>query len=226
MFQASFAKEVVRKPAFIAGNSIGGYLSAAFSHDLGPEYCKGVALVNSAGSLYSPEEYAALDSVVEKPKGFLTASLQESRAFRMAACNLLLAYLQRGIKSTLTRVYPTSPVGWTDDLAIEIKRNSLDWGAVAVIASGFVLPKQRCLNDLLSKDPDMGGVPVLVFQGVLDPLGSGGRAEKFRQTIPSNRGTYFELEAGHCPHDEKVSFASCERFSTSNGPGFDCIAIA
>lgn len=200
MFQASFAKEVVGKPSFIAGNSIGGYLSAAFSHDLSPEFCKGVALINSAGSLYSPEEYAALDQAVEKPAGFLAATLQGNRAVRVAACNLLLNYLQRGIKSTLTRVYPTSPPGWTDDLAFEIKRNSLDWGAVEVIASGFILPKQRCLNDLLS---DEVGVPVLVFQGTLDPLGSGGRAEKFRKAVPSSRVEIVEIEAGHCPMDEK-----------------------
>lgn len=217
MFQASFAKEVVRQPAFIAGNSIGGYLSAAFSRDLAPEYCKGVALINSAGSLYSPEEFAALEPVVKKPQSFLAATLQSNRSIRLAACNLLLAYLQRGIKSTLTRVYPTSPAGWTDDLELEIRRNSLDNGAVDVIASGFVLPAQRSLNELLS---DKTGVPVLVFQGSLDPLGSAGRAEKFRKVIPPNRSTIVEIEAGHCPMDEKPE-VFCEVFRNWMSAGLD-----
>jgi pimeloyl-ACP methyl ester carboxylesterase len=76
----------------------------------------------------------------------------------------------------------------------------MDCGAVDVIASGFVLPPQRPLNELLA---DASGPPVLVFQGRLDPLGSSGRAEKFRCIIPAGRDAVVEvIEAGHCPHDE------------------------
>lgn len=204
LFQASFVRDIVKRRTFVAGNSIGGYLASCFACD--SDWCAGVALVNSAGTLYSPEEYSeqvaaeANSSVtVSKPRGLLQTVLQESRAARFAACNLLLLYLRGGIAKTLKRVYPSTPEGWTEALEEEIKRNSLDYGAVDVIASGFVLPKQRPLNELLATGP-----PILVLQGALDPLGSKDRAAKL-QKVASRASVEVFPDCGHCLHDEDPS---------------------
>lgn len=201
LFQASFVRDVVKRRTFVAGNSIGGYLASAFACD--SDWCAGVALVNSAGTLLSPEEYTKqlaeeANSVVVAPKqrGLVQAILQESRAARFAACNLLLLYLRSGISKTLKRVYPSTPDGWTDALELEIRRNSQDYGAVDVIASGFVLPKQRPLNELLAEGP-----PILVLQGALDPLGTKDRAAKLKQVAGRASVEVFPA-CGHCLHDE------------------------
>jgi pimeloyl-ACP methyl ester carboxylesterase len=202
-FQASFVRDVVKKRTFVAGNSIGGYLAAAFACD--SDWCAGAALVNSAGTLLGPEEYKQREAELNETsagstsakRGLLQTMLQESRALRFAACNLLLLYLRGVIAKTLQRVYPTSPDGWTKALELEIRRDSLDDGAVYVLASGFVLPQQRTLNELLANSP-----PILVFQGKLDPLGTGGRAERLEKIILKGRATVEVIEAGHCPHDE------------------------
>lgn len=201
LFQASFVRDVVKRRTFVAGNSIGGYLASAFACD--SDWCAGVALVNSAGTLYSPEEYskqlaeeASSSVTVSKRRGLLQTVLQESRAARFAACNLLLLYLRSGIGKTLKRVYPSTPDGWTEALELEIRRNSQDYGAVDVIASGFVLPKQRPLNELLASGP-----PILVLQGALDPLGSKDRAAKLKE-VASRASVEVFPACGHCLHDE------------------------
>lgn len=206
LFQASFVRDVVKRRTFVAGNSIGGYLASALACD--SDWCAGVALVNSAGTLYSPEEYSkqlaaeANSSVtVAKRRGLLQTVLQESRAARFAACNLLLLYLRGGIAKTLKRVYPSTPDGWTEALENEIRRNSQDFGAVDVIASGFILPRQRPLNELLATGP-----PLLVLQGALDPLGSKDRVEKLKLAAPRASVEVYQ-DCGHCLHDEQVRFS-------------------
>ena len=49
-----FALEVVQRPFFIAGNSIGGFTAASVAADIGP-MCQGLILVNTAGKVISPE---------------------------------------------------------------------------------------------------------------------------------------------------------------------------
>lgn len=69
-----------------------------------------------------------------------------------------------------------------------------------VMRSGFYLSPQRPLPYLLN---DLYQGPVLVLQGVLDPLGGGKSAERaaaLEAAIPN--ATKVCIDAGHCPHDE------------------------
>lgn len=228
-----FVREVVGAPVYIAGNSIGGYFSAAFAADAFPELCAGVALINSAGKLEDP---AADASATTKRKGPLDSLfglgkyvLEEWKPARMLAANFLLRNLRGRIGTTLKSVYPTKPDNADEQLAGEIYRNSLDFGADSVLASGLVLPSPRTLSALLEKYSG----PLLIYQGTLDPLNSAGdRGEKiqtaypratlvprqlgyvsilfFRGLAPRFSSTYFlrrmltfPLTFGrHCPHDE------------------------
>jgi pimeloyl-ACP methyl ester carboxylesterase len=73
-------------------------------------------------------------------------------------------------------------------------------GRLQVLRSGFYLAQQRPLPHLLN---DLYGGPVLVLQGVLDPLGGGkarARADTLEAAIP--HASKVCLDAGHCPHDE------------------------
>lgn len=230
LFQADFIRDKVQRRCFVAGNSIGGYLAAAFASDSGDDMCDGVALVNTAGTLYSPEEYEERQRLEREQPGYelaleqrnrslLSSILKHSRPLRFLACNLLLMYLRGNTGRTLANVYPTTPDGWTDELEREIRRNSLDVGAVDVIQSGLILPPQRSLNDLLLAD---SCPPVFVFQGRLDPLGSTGRAEKLEKVLSGRDLRVEVVQAGHCPHDEipdKFSESLLDWMETVNNRG-------
>lgn len=214
-----FVKEVVQRPVYIAGNSIGGYFAAAFASDAYPQLCAGLILVNSAGKLEdrpseSPDE--ATPTTTQKPasRSFSPLTpifsagkivLENYRPARMFAANILLNNLRGRIQKTLQMVYPTNPDCADEELAREIYRNSLDFGADSVLASGLVLPPPRSLSELLQNYQG----ELLVYQGALDPLNSSSdRAEKIRNEYPE--GTWVEKrQLGHCPHEEDAeNFAS------------------
>lgn len=101
-----------------------------------------------------------------------------------------------------------------DILCSGILRDSLDPGAINVMVSGSRLPPPRTANELLGADygsakskqslqvqqKSFDG-PVLVAQGVLDPLNDAKtRADllgNLREGIVVSR-----MDGGHCPHDE------------------------
>lgn len=194
-----FVREVVGGPVYVAGNSIGGYFATAFAADNHPELCAGAVQLNSAGKIDDPEG-------TPEPKLGPLAGLfsfggdvvRNWRPARMLAANFLLRNLQGRIQATLQAVYPTNPEKADAALAQEIRRNSLDFGADYVLASGLALPPQRSLSVLLDKYEG----PLLLYNGVLDPLsGRGsGRADKIKSVYPE--ATVVKRELGHCPHDE------------------------
>ncbi len=180
-----FVRDIVRAPVYIAGNSIGGYFSASFASDAYPELCAGVVLINSAGKIETPEAEAVENRRSNNPLNALFSLgkfvLQEWKTARMFASNVLLRNLRTSIRKTLKTVYPTNPDAADEQLATEIYRNSLDFGADEVLASGIVLPSPRTLTELLAKYSG----PALIYQGVLDPLnGSGDRAWKIQGAYP------------------------------------------
>ena len=131
----------------------------------------------------------------------------------------LLWYLRPRIQSICRNLYPTNPGAVDDILCGGILRDSLDPGAINVMISGSKLPPPRTANELLGadfgssknrgyetsflskyKEGTFDG-PVLVAQGVLDPLNDAkDRAELLRKL---RKGIKIDsLNAGHCPHDE------------------------
>jgi pimeloyl-ACP methyl ester carboxylesterase len=198
-----FVLQIVRQPVYIIGNSIGAYISLAFAADhvfkvsgsekptIESTLCRGVVLINPAGPIEAP---ANASSTSSRP-GFRRL-LSTPFASRIAG-EVLLRYLRRNIRRTLLRVYPVRPHA---ALRMEqiIYRHSLDPGAVSVIASGFRLPPARPIPELLNA---LYPLPVLLIQGVLDPLNNGKlRAERIAGARSDIRVVC--LEAGHCPHDE------------------------
>jgi pimeloyl-ACP methyl ester carboxylesterase len=134
---AEFVRDVIGRKVFIAGNSIGGALAAAFASDTYPQLCAGITLLNTAGSLSLPAELSAVAGVSPKKASFVATAMKSNRFVQLAFGTALLNYLQGNIEKTLDRVYPTKDPSWNIELAAEIRRNSCDWGAVGV--SKFLL---------------------------------------------------------------------------------------
>lgn len=179
-----FLLEVVKEPAVVVGNSIGGYISAQLAAEC-PEAILGLGLINTAGKIGNQSA-----DTKEKPKPndlvVVTASLT------------LLWYLERNIKATLKRCYPQNPDGADAWLAEEIFRAACDPGSLRVFSSAFYLPAPVPLNVLIQ---DMYKGPTLVLQGVNDPLNDAKSRARQLGELCDNVEVEL-LEAGHCPHDE------------------------
>lgn len=189
-YLADFARHVIRKPAVVAGNSIGGFMAANLA-GTSPELVAALVLVNSAGPL--TDGASAADVLVEPPPRAPPPRLLVS-AFTAA----LLYYLERNIPATLKRCYPTAPERADDAISAEIFRAACDGGAAAVFGSVFYLPKPPALNALVAAF----GKRTLVLQGALDPLNDAKkRAADLARLCPGNASVTL-LQAGHCPHDE------------------------
>lgn len=226
-----FVREVIGKPVYVAGNSIGklgatrspifsfqkldvyhvvvlyyelltpadlndavnhyyvgGYFACAFGTDAHNELCVGVCLINSAGRL-QPEDPTLKESI-----GITTRALNALKKYRWSRLlvgRLLLRQLQGRVTKTLDAVYPVNPLEKDSKLPQNILRASFDYGAVEVIASGLITPSPRSLSELLKKYDG----PVLVFNGMLDPLGDlNTRTLGLRQVYP--KATIVAVEAG------------------------------
>jgi pimeloyl-ACP methyl ester carboxylesterase len=189
----------------------------------GLERCTGLVLMNSAGPVMSQQE-SELETSLEKRLSSCSVAemtaLQELppckppvRPVARAFGNVLLGYLRPRIQSICVNLYPTRPAAVDDLLCKGIERDSLDPGAINVMMAGAKLPPPRTANELLaakfgaSRDPatqlkeSTFKGPVLIAQGVLDPLNDAkdrmNRYQALREGIE-----VAPVEAGHCPHDE------------------------
>lgn len=179
-----FLLEVVKEPAVIAGNSIGGYISAQLAAEC-PEAITGLVLINTAGKIGGEVEPSTTKPA---PKDLVVVPTSLT----------LLWYLERNIEKTLKRCYPQRPDNADAWLAEEIYRAACDPGSLRVFSSAFYLPPPVPLN-VLVRDRYAG--PTLVLQGVNDPLNDAkDRATQLEKLCPNVEVR--RLEAGHCPHDE------------------------
>lgn len=145
-------------------------MGCAFAVDAYKDLSLGICLINSAGKL----EDKPLQASAPK-RSLFSYVMGNSWQFRRFVGNILLLSLRGRIKKTIKSVYPVNPDAADEELAREILRNSLDYGAVQVLASGFILPPPRSLTSLLGCYDG----PLMVFQGQQDPLNDArGRAKK------------------------------------------------
>lgn len=206
-FLADFISEIVKRPVILAGNSIGGYISASVAADY-PDLVNGLVLLNSAGQIntsFSIDTYER--EKIEKPKRPPPSIVVNGIS------TLLFKFLEADIENQLQRLYPTRPENADAWLGREIRRASKDPQALGVFRSVFYLPSPRPLNYLIN---ELYGGPVLVLQGALDPLNDAtSRARQITQACPAAQCVL--LQAGHCPHDEVPDLVNAEirMFTTS-----------
>jgi pimeloyl-ACP methyl ester carboxylesterase len=206
-FLADFISEIIKRPVVLAGNSIGGYISASVAADY-PGLVKGLVLLNSAGQInpsFSIDTYER--EKAEKPKRPPPSIVVNGIS------TLLFTFLEADIENQLQRLYPTRPENADAWLGREIRRASKDPQALGVFRSVFYLPSPRPLNYLIN---ELYRGPVLVLQGALDPLNDAtSRARQITHACPTAECVL--LQAGHCPHDEVPDLVNAEirSFTTS-----------
>ncbi|EXC35511.1 hypothetical protein L484_026818 [Morus notabilis] len=192
-----FLKEIVKEPAVLVGNSLGGFTALVSAIGL-PEQVVGVALLNSAGQFGDPNnktskpDESTLQKVLLKP-------LEE--VFRRLVLGFLFWQSKQParIESVLKSVYiNTSNV---DDYLVEsITIPAADPNAGEVyyrLMSRFMLNQtQYTLDSVLSKM----SCPLLLLWGDLDPWVGPAKAKRIKEFYPNT--SLVNFQAGHCPHDE------------------------
>ncbi|XP_058179098.1 pheophytinase, chloroplastic [Rhododendron vialii] len=198
-----FLKEIVKEPAILVGNSLGGFTALVTASEL-PEQVVGVALLNSAGQFGNanaettePEE-TILQRVILKPLKTI---------FQRVVLGFLFwqAKQPTRIESVLKSVYKnTSNV---DDYLVEsITRPADDPNAGEVyyrLMTRFMLNQSKyTLDSVLSKL----SCPLLLLWGDLDPWVGPAKAIRIKEFYPNT--SIVNLQAGHCPHDEVPELAN------------------
>ncbi|KAI3959032.1 hypothetical protein MKX01_023708 [Papaver californicum] len=193
-----FMKEVVKEPAVLVGNSLGGFTALISAADL-PDQVVGVALLNSAGQfggVSAKTEEVSEESVLQK---FLLKPLKE--AFQRVVLGIVFwqAKQPARVKSVLKSVYVNSS-NVDDYLVQSITKPADDPNAGEVyyrLMSRFMSNQTKYpLEIILSKL----SCPLLLLWGDLDPWVGPAKAKQIKEFYP--KSSLVNLQAGHCPHDE------------------------
>eukprot|EP00435_Cladocopium_sp_Y103_P047449 s1268_g13.t4 len=211
-----FLLGVVGRPAVLMGNSIGGYMTQSAAAFLGPDLCRGIVLLNSAGPLLSMEDYQKLlqssgGTVLERMrKGYgeeaqLPQYAPPPQWLVDFGAWLLLSGLQPNIEGILKSLYPSNPTP-VADLALEILRDSKDPFASNVIGCFSRLGPNRPTNELLKEYAAAGSSGsgsnrghLLICQGMADLLGGGPenqprRLQGFVSAVPELNASGVRIE--------------------------------
>eukprot|EP00897_Mesotaenium_endlicherianum_P010714 jgi/Mesen1/9671/ME000674S09278 len=191
---ADFVREVVKEPAVLAGNSVGGY-AVLGTGALNPDVVRGVG---AAGARALVEETALAAEVPLLTRAREAVAGVAKKA--MVYATFWQAKQPARIKSVLQMVYKdTSNVD--DELVESIVRPTRDANAAEVyyrLTTKVLLhPSARPVDDLLA---DLKA-PLLLLWGDLDPWMTPSKADRIMQLHPGSERV--RLQAGHCPHDEK-----------------------
>ncbi|CAH2076436.1 unnamed protein product [Thlaspi arvense] len=192
-----FMKEIVKEPAVVVGNSLGGFTALSVAVGL-PEQVTGIVLLNSAGQFAaeSRKREEADETVITK---FIVKPLKE--VFQRVVLGFLFwqAKQPSRIESVLKSVYVNTTN--VDDYLVEsISKPATDPNAGEVyyrLMTRFLTNQSRyTLDSVLSKMT----CPLLLLWGDLDPWVGPAKAEKIKAFYSNS--SLVHLQAGHCPHDE------------------------
>ncbi|KAJ8764330.1 hypothetical protein K2173_006070 [Erythroxylum novogranatense] len=192
-----FLKDIVKEPAVLVGNSLGGFTTLVAAVGL-PQQVAGVVLLNSAGQFGNANEETKKpeDSVFQK---VVLKPLKE--IFQRIVLGFLFwqAKQPARIESVLKSVYINSS-NVDDYLVQSITKPAADPNAGEVyyrLMSRFMLNQNTyTLDSALSKMR----CPLLLIWGDLDPWVGPAKAKRIKEFYPQT--TLVNLQAGHCPHDE------------------------
>ena len=194
-----FLKEVVQKPAVLAGNSLGGFTSlyTAATEEVKP-LVRGVVLLNSAGRFRDINN--SEEEKDEQNNGLVTMFKNMLQRAIISVSFVVTKQPQR-IEQILKQVYPMDDDRVDSTLVESIRFPSLDPNAsevfYRVITKNGNGPAKVFNDDLLEKMD----CPLLLCWGEYDPWIRPAAADKIQALKPTCERV--SIDAGHCPHDEK-----------------------
>lgn len=189
-----FLKEVVQKPATLAGNSLGGFTALyAGATDEAKSMVNGVVLLNGAGRFRdsAPVETKEPNQIVE--------AIQKAIQRFVIGASFVVTKQPARIQQILKQVYPINSGNVDDELVESIRFPSLDPNAAEVFYR--VISKNGSgpgvyIDDLLENLE----CPLLLCWGENDPWIRPQAADKVQALFP--KAQRVSIDAGHCPHDE------------------------
>ncbi|KAJ1420761.1 Alpha/Beta hydrolase fold [Sesbania bispinosa] len=192
-----FVKEIVKEPAVLVGNSLGGFTALVAATGV-PELVNGVVLLNSAGQFGdgNKEQKTSEETPLQK---FFLKPLKE--VFQRVVLGFLFwqAKQPARILSVLKSVYINSSN--VDDYLVEsITRPAEDPNAGEVyyrLMTRFMMNQSKYTLDAVLSELSC---PLLLLWGDLDPWVGPAKANRIKEFYPKT--TLVNLQAGHCPHDE------------------------
>ncbi|KAH0449083.1 hypothetical protein IEQ34_022883 [Dendrobium chrysotoxum] len=195
---ADFMKDIVKEPAILVGNSLGGFTALFTASEL-PQLVRGLVLLNTAGQFSDLNIKPVINQEESAINKYLVNPMKQ--AFQRAFLGILFwqAKQPSRVKSVLKSVYiNTSNV---DDYLVEsITRPAGDPNAGEVyyrLMTRFMMNQSNyTIDSILQKL----SCPLLLLWGDLDPWVRPTKAVRIKEFYPNT--SIVNLKAGHCPHDE------------------------
>ncbi|KAL0344241.1 UNVERIFIED_CONTAM: Pheophytinase, chloroplastic [Sesamum angustifolium] len=192
-----FMKEIVKEPAVLVGNSLGGFTALVSAASL-QDQVKGVVLLNTAGQ-FGDASTATTESEQTVLQKFVVKPLKE--IFQRVVLGFLFwqAKQPSRIESVLKSVY-INAANVDDYLIDSITRPADDPNAGEVyyrLMTRFMSNQRKyTLDSVLGQL----SCPLLLVWGDLDPWVGPAKALRIKEFYPNT--SLVNLQAGHCPHDE------------------------
>jgi pimeloyl-ACP methyl ester carboxylesterase len=189
-----FLKEIVQKPATLAGNSLGGFTSLyTAATDEAKSMVNGVILLNGAG------RFRDGPVVEEKKVNPIIEAIQTAIQRLVIGASFVFTKQPARIAQVLRQVYPVDNKNVDEELVESIRYPSLDPNAAEVFYR--VITKNGSgpsvfVDDLLANLE----CPLLLCWGEYDPWIRPQAADRVQALYPAAQRV--SIDAGHCPHDE------------------------
>jgi pimeloyl-ACP methyl ester carboxylesterase len=193
---SDFVRDVVKRPAVLAGNSIGAVtvLSAAY---IDPSLVRGVVLLNAAGRFEADEGDAkpADPDAPPSPLSVLFRRIVSAAIFY--STKLRIGPILRSVYFDGSRV--------DEELVRSIAAPTRDPNALEAffLISGSGGRSRQSLNALLlaGLQAPGGPIPLLQLHGAADPWMKPSKAERIKELYPPSTLVLLP-NASHCPHDD------------------------
>jgi len=205
-----FIRDVIRAPCLLIGNSIGGYFSA-LAACAAPHLCRGLVLLNTAGTILPPDDWneqkSRFGSVLDRMNSGSLPPYDPAPAWLLDGFSHVVFWaLFLLIEPILEELYPSSPKCVTARRGRSIQRDALDPFATTVVCAFPRFAPTCTLNELIE---GFGG-RVLVVQGMADLLQGGPTMQQKRiECLKACGADAIPLqEVGHCPQDEVPSLVA------------------
>ncbi len=188
-----FCQEIVKKPVFLIGNSIGGVIALNTSKHLSQK-CLGVILIDCAQRTMDDKRIAEQSLLMRflRPviKTLVRKRMLSSKLFKNAANP---AFIEKILKIA----YPSGN-NIDEELIDMLFKPTQSKGAPEAFRGFINLFDDYLAQDLLKKL----NKPVHLVWGEKDPWEPVKEAQKWYETFECVKSLDIIPEAGHCPHDE------------------------